>query len=451
MPIELRILSGTRAGHTQSFEQALITVGRHPSSDLRFDPTGDIDVSTRHAEIRCAESRYLIVDLHSTNGTFVNGRQVPAGDSVALRDGDVIAFGAHGPTAAARTSVHDATIAARTAAGRIPASSQPPRRPTVERIAVAVHEQTRGLRIAVLGAIAVLGGLAVVGYWMGHREAADSAQRIKTLIAANAATTKELQARLRGAGDTTLSKELQRRNDSLLKAVHDASGGPRSALAQRDLERSHQLQRQLSQMDFSAISAANDAGVVLIVSEIHGKSYEATGFAVTASGAVVTNRHVVSDSESAATRVAVKFANTTRWHRAHVVRVADAPDIDLALLQVDDSPPFPVISAVAPSVDTPVGAAIAALGFPLGTDLPMEGVGNDLVAKTTLTIGTVSKSISSLLQIDAFASHGSSGSPVFDAHGHVIGVVWGGQPGGAGRIVYAVPAGRVFEFLRAGR
>ena len=31
-----------------------------------------------------------------------------------------------------------------------------------------------------------------------------------------------------------------------------------------------------------------------------------------------------------------------------------------------------------------------------------------------------------ILQIDAFASHGSSGSPVFDGHGHVIGVVYGG-------------------------
>jgi S1-C subfamily serine protease len=81
----------------------------------------------------------------------------------------------------------------------------------------------------------------------------------------------------------------------------------------------------------------------------------------------------------------------------------------------------------------------------------MEGSGNALVAKTTLTVGTVSKSIDNVLQIDSFASHGSSGSPVFDMHGHVIGVVWGGPPGAAGRIVYAVPASRIAELIRSAK
>ena len=46
MRIELRIQSGSRAGQTQSFEKSVIAVGRHPLSDLRFDPNLDIDVST---------------------------------------------------------------------------------------------------------------------------------------------------------------------------------------------------------------------------------------------------------------------------------------------------------------------------------------------------------------------------------------------------------------------
>src|SRR5205814_1649232 len=50
---------------------------------------------------------------------------------------------------------------------------------------------------------------------------------------------------------------------------------------------------------------------------------------------------------------------------------------------------------------------------------------------------------------DACATHGSSGSPVFDGHGHVIGVVYGGPQGGQGRIVYAVPADRVCALLGA--
>jgi S1-C subfamily serine protease len=55
--------------------------------------------------------------------------------------------------------------------------------------------------------------------------------------------------------------------------------------------------------------------------------------------------------------------------------------------------------------------------------------------------------VSDRLQLDAWAGHGSSGSPVFDEHGHVIGVVWSGAVGSGGRIVYAVPSDRILELL----
>jgi S1-C subfamily serine protease len=52
-----------------------------------------------------------------------------------------------------------------------------------------------------------------------------------------------------------------------------------------------------------------------------------------------------------------------------------------------------------------------------------------------------------VVQIDAFAGQGSSGSPVFNASGEVVGVVYGGATESAGRIVYAVPAARVRALL----
>ena len=76
--------------------------------------------------------------------------------------------------------------------------------------------------------------------------------------------------------------------------------------------------------------------------------------------------------------------------------------------------------------------------------------GDAFIAKTSLYPGTVSKSLPSLLQVAAFAGHGSSGSPVFDAHGQLAGVVWGGPRESAGQLVYAVPAERV-RLLIAGR
>src|SRR5687767_10267944 len=95
MPLEIRILTGARAGKKQRFTQAVIVIGRQADTDLRFDPLQDLDVSGRHAEIRGVEGRYAIFDQGSTNGTFVNGHRVEG--SIDLKDGDIIAFGAKGP------------------------------------------------------------------------------------------------------------------------------------------------------------------------------------------------------------------------------------------------------------------------------------------------------------------------------------------------------------------
>jgi len=79
----------------------------------------------------------------------------------------------------------------------------------------------------------------------------------------------------------------------------------------------------------------------------------------------------------------------------------------------------------------------------------MEGSGMNITASTTSTLGTVSKRLSTVIQIDSYAGHGSSGSPLFDSAGHVVGVIYGGARESAGRIVYAVPAQRIASFLGA--
>jgi len=51
----------------------------------------DANVSRRHSEVQKRDTAYVIVDLGSTNGTKVNGRDV---QSAALNDGDTITVGA---------------------------------------------------------------------------------------------------------------------------------------------------------------------------------------------------------------------------------------------------------------------------------------------------------------------------------------------------------------------
>ncbi len=66
---------------------ARTTVGRHPTNDLRLL---DREVSKEHACIELVNHSFLIRDLGSSNGTFVNGRRVK---ELKLRDGDEIALG----------------------------------------------------------------------------------------------------------------------------------------------------------------------------------------------------------------------------------------------------------------------------------------------------------------------------------------------------------------------
>ena len=51
MRAQLRYLDGALAGQVRVLSTDFATVGRHPTSDLLFDPQRDLDVSARHAGI----------------------------------------------------------------------------------------------------------------------------------------------------------------------------------------------------------------------------------------------------------------------------------------------------------------------------------------------------------------------------------------------------------------
>jgi len=55
---------------------------------VRFDAERDLDVSSRHAAIVRKTEGFVLQDLGSRNGTFVNGQRVTA--DTLLREGDVI-------------------------------------------------------------------------------------------------------------------------------------------------------------------------------------------------------------------------------------------------------------------------------------------------------------------------------------------------------------------------
>src|SRR5436190_9315987 len=83
----LRILSGSLENQEIELTPDAMTVGRSSACNIRI---GDAGVSSKHAKIWCEDGEYYLMDLGSTNGTFVNDKDV---DRERLTDGDVITFG----------------------------------------------------------------------------------------------------------------------------------------------------------------------------------------------------------------------------------------------------------------------------------------------------------------------------------------------------------------------
>lgn len=446
MAIELRILTGARGGYRERFEKRVIALGRHLQSDLRFDPDSDLDVSSRHAEILgTAASGYRIRDSQSTNGTFLNGRRIT--NDEPLKDGDVIWLGAEGP----QVEVHVVGAASPGSADGVKETvvrHSKERVSTGERVKVAVRRETASMRRLLLLAVVLLVGGTGAAYWVGHRESRSHVTELMQLLAQSDSTAARLQTQLSAIGDTTFASALRQQNAELAARVRSA--GPSASPTQIDslkeeLRRHQAIQQGVALLDLSKISISNDSAVAFLVSELDGKAYGSTAFGITTAGLLVTNKHNVrSPTGRAPTRLGVKFANTDVLLHAHVVAVAPDSDVDLALVQVDDPGHYAAVAGIARTLgDIHAGSPVVTIGFPHALDVPMDGN----VVKTSLTAGTVSKLLPDVLQVDAYASHGSSGSPVFDANGWVIGVVYGGDPQSQGRITYAVPASKLEGML----
>jgi pSer/pThr/pTyr-binding forkhead associated (FHA) protein len=99
--IILRHLSGSKANQVEEFsldQFKELSIGRDPSSSVRYDPQRDDLVSRQHAKIAPDASdptQFTITDLNSRNGTYVNKQRITG--SVRISPGDVIQFGPSGP------------------------------------------------------------------------------------------------------------------------------------------------------------------------------------------------------------------------------------------------------------------------------------------------------------------------------------------------------------------
>lgn len=160
---------------------------------------------------------------------------------------------------------------------------------------------------------------------------------------------------------------------------------------------------------------ANPAVVYIIVPPIGA----GTGFVYSEDGYIVTNNHVVAGGRS----FEIVFAGGSRQEATLVGRDVDS---DLAVLQVAELPAGVSPLPLAEGQMLQAGQFVVAIGNPFGEEGSMSlgiisALGRSLTSQRNLGMGS-SYSLPGAIQTDAPINPGSSGGPLLNLNGEVVGL-----------------------------
>ncbi|HET6444529.1 MAG TPA: FHA domain-containing protein [candidate division Zixibacteria bacterium] len=88
---QLVVRKGPQPGQIFPLSKDAMSIGRDPVSDIVID---DPEISRHHARLNLGPSGYVLQDMASTNGSFVEGNRL-GGEPVALKPGQILAFGSN--------------------------------------------------------------------------------------------------------------------------------------------------------------------------------------------------------------------------------------------------------------------------------------------------------------------------------------------------------------------
>jgi S1-C subfamily serine protease len=200
------------------------------------------------------------------------------------------------------------------------------------------------------------------------------------------------------------------------------------------------LAEQVLPSPAAKVFGAVHGAIVRVLTAADALEYDEYAQRPTGSGVVIVNRGTILTSlhvVAGAGRIRVVFADGLE---SDAKIVSQQPENDLAVLQAETVPDDLAAATMRPKADLKYGDDVVAVGFPFGIGPSVTaGVVSGLKRSFRTNAGD---QLSNLIQFDAAVNPGSSGGPLLNAAGEVVGIVTAMlDPGGGGfaGIGFAVP------------
>ena len=181
--------------------------------------------------------------------------------------------------------------------------------------------------------------------------------------------------------------------------------------------------------DWTDVAAAVSPAVVTIQAQGASSGGTGSGVIYDAQGDIVTNYHVIASALNGG-QIQVTLADGRLYS---AVVIGHDKTTDLAVIRLDNPPSDLTVARFATSANLEVGAAVMAIGAPLGlSNTVTTGIVSALNRPVEVSMDEESSSqdlqassdlvVTNAIQIDASINPGNSGGPLFDASGAVIGI-----------------------------